>query len=181
MMGRCVSEGNGAAEIRAGRLDRPRSTVIIPPMGKTFDDRTLPDRVFDGAARLLYRAGYRAARVWWRVRAPRHNGVAVLVRHGDRVLAVRHSYRPGYTVPGGEMGRDERPRDAAVRELAEETSIRARPDALFYRGKVHRTHVYELRLDEEPDLRVDHREIVDAVFLPAGEAARRDDVFRRLI
>lgn len=150
-------------------------------MGKTLDDRTLPDRVFDGAARFVYRAGYRAARVWWRVQKPRHTGVGVLVRHRDRVLAVLHSYRPGYTIPGGNKARNEKPRDTAVRELAEETAISARPDQLIYRKKLHNTHVYELRLDEEPDVRIDHREIVDAVFLPAEEAARRYRIFRPLV
>ena len=68
---------------------------------------------------MVYRAGYRAARVWWRVRKPQYRGVGVLVRHKNDVLAVLHSYRPGYTIPGGNRGRNEQPRDTAVRELAE--------------------------------------------------------------
>ena len=150
-------------------------------MGKTLDDRSLPDRLFDSAIRVAYRAGYRVARVWWRVYGPDHNGVGVLVRHNGHVLAVLHSYRPGYTIPGGGMGRGEPARDAAVRELAEETSIRARPEDLVYRRKVGKTHVYELRLDVEPDVRIDYREIVDAVFLPVEEAARHSRIFRALV
>ncbi len=130
---------------------------------------------------MVYRTGYRAARVWWRIRKPKGQGVGILVRHGDNVLAVLHSYRPGYTLPGGSVGRNEKPRDTAVRELAEELSIVVQPEDLTYVKKLWRSHIFELRFDEEPDIRIDHREIVDAVFLPAEEAARRYGIFRQLV
>src|SRR5690606_27578643 len=103
------------------------------------------------------------------------------VRHGGRVLAVRHSYRPGYTIPGGGVGRGEEPRATAVRELAEELSLAAEPAALVYKRRVRNTLVYELRLDAAPDLRIDNRELVEAVFLTPAEATRRNPDFRRFI
>ena len=150
-------------------------------MGKTTADRTLAARMFDAAARAAYRAGYRTMRVWWRINPPNHTGVGVLIRHNGHVLAVRHSYRPGYTIPGGEIGRGEAPRDTAVRELAEELSLEADADALVYRRRVRNTHVYELRLAEEPAIRIDNREIVEAVFLTPAEAARRNPDFRHFM
>ena len=150
-------------------------------MGKTDNDRTLAARLFDGAARVTFRYGYKAMRLLWRVYKPRHNGVGVLIRHDDQVLAVRHSYRPGYTIPGGGMNRRENPRQTAVRELAEELSITANPDHLVYKRHVHNTHLFELRLAEKPLIRIDHREIIEALFLSPEEAIRRNPSFRQFI
>ena len=43
--------------------------------------------------RLAYRVGFRAARLWWRVRRPAHDGAVVAVWVDGRVLAVQQSYR----------------------------------------------------------------------------------------
>lgn len=111
----------------------------------------------------------------------RGTGVGVVIRHKDRVLAVRHSYRPGYDIPGGGVGRHEQPRETAVRELAEELSLEADPDALIYKKQHHRSHLFELTLDEEPDIRIDNREVIEAVFLTPDEAIRRNPSFRHFI
>ncbi len=150
-------------------------------MGKTDNDRTVIRRLFDGAARLVFRLGYTALRPLWRVYKPRHNGVGVLIRYDDQVLAVRHSYRRGYTVPGGGMDHGENPRQTAVRELAEELSITADPDHLVYKRHVHHAPLFELRLAEMPDIRIDHREIVEALFLSPEEAVRHTPSFRQFI
>lgn len=148
---------------------------------RTVYERTWPGRLFDGAARLAFRLGYKTLTLTWRFYKPRHNGVGVLIRHDDQVLAVRHSYRPGFTIPGGGMNRRESPRQTAVRELAEELSISADPDHLVYKRRVHNTHLYELRLAERPRIRIDHREIVEALFMSPEEAMRRNPSFRRFI
>jgi len=150
-------------------------------MGKMDYERTLATRLIDGAARLVFRLGYKAMRLIWRIYKPRQNGVGVLIRHDDQVLAVLHSHRPGYTIPGGGMNRRENPRQAAVRELAEDLSISANPDHLVYKRHVYNTHVYELRLAERPDIRIDHREIIEALFMSPEEAMRHSPSFRQLI
>ena len=150
-------------------------------MGKTDYNRPMVTRLSDGAMRLVYRFGYKAMQQVWRFRKPRGFGVGIVIRHDDQVLAVKHSYRPGYTIPGGGVRRHEDPRQTAVRELAEELSITADPDNLIYKRKVYRSHLYELRLAEKPDIRIDNREIIEALFLSPEEAMRRNPSFRQYI
>ena len=123
--------------------------------------------------RIAYRVGFRAARLWWRLRRPAHDGALVAVRHGGRVLAVRQSYRSNLSWPGGGIRRGEEPREAARRELREELGLDVRPDDLVLAREMvvdwdfRRDHVrvFELRLRAEPALRIDNREIVAARFV----------------
>lgn len=150
-------------------------------MGKTNSDRTVAGRVYDGCARLVFRVGYRGLKALPRVRRSRSMGVGVVIRHKGRVLAVRHSYRPGYDIPGGGVRRREHPRDTAVRELAEELSIHAEPDALVYKRRYHRSHLFELTLDREPAIAIDNREVIEAVFLSPEDAISRNPEFRHFV
>ena len=103
---------------------------------------------------------------------PRVSGAVVLVRVHGELLLIRSSYRPWYTVPGGRMQRGEEPRLAALRELAEEVGLAPAPGALRALGEfvIHHSniedhvHAFELRLDAQPALRIDSREIVWAGF-----------------
>lgn len=150
-------------------------------MGKTDYDRNVAGRIYDGCARMVFRAGYRALKMLPRLRKSGSMGVGVVIRHKDRVLAVRHSYRPGYDIPGGGVGRREHPRDTAVRELAEELSIHVDRDALVYKRRHHRSHLFELTFNREPDIRIDNREVIEAVFLTPEEAVSRNPAFRHFI
>jgi 8-oxo-dGTP pyrophosphatase MutT (NUDIX family) len=77
----------------------------------------------------LRRVGYRIAhallRTYWRVARPHTRGVKCVVREGDAVLFVRHSYgdRRCWELPGGGIKRGEEPRDAAAREAREELGL----------------------------------------------------------
>ena len=65
-----------------------------------------------------------AARLYWRVTRPLTAGVRALVRDGEgRVLLVRHTYLPGWYLPGGGVDRSETMHEAVRRELKEETGI----------------------------------------------------------
>ena len=56
--------------------------------------------------------------------APTALGVAALVLDADgRVLMVRHSYNPGWRLPGGDVDRGEPPAVAVLRELREEVGL----------------------------------------------------------
>jgi 8-oxo-dGTP pyrophosphatase MutT (NUDIX family) len=139
--------------------------------------------VVDWPWRLAYRVGFRLARVWWRLRRPDHDGAMVAVWVDGRVLAVQQSYRTNPSWPGGGIRRGEEPREAARRELREELGLEVAPDDLVLAREMvvdwdyRREHVriFELRLDAEPVLRIDNREIVAARFVdPQALLAERD-------
>lgn len=69
------------------------------------------------APRLLYRLHLS----WLRLRPPVTVGVrTMIVDDKDRVLLVRHTYRPGWYFPGGGVKRWETLEEAACREAREE-------------------------------------------------------------
>src|SRR5262245_38500630 len=77
-----------------------------------------------------YRLVYRAALVWWFIRRPHTAGSVVAIWSGGRVLLVRTSYRPHYSLPGGFTRSSETPAAGAARELHEELGLRVDPAAL---------------------------------------------------
>ena len=136
--------------------------------------------VTDAFHRIALRIAWLGLRSYAFLARPRVRGVAVLVCCDDRILLIRNSYRPGHAVPGGRAHRREDPAAAAVRELREETGIECLPEDLSSLG-MHmvrhsnmedHVHFFELRCLEEPQIRVDRREVVWGGFL-TREAARR--------
>jgi hypothetical protein len=65
--------------------------------------------------RTAFRLGFPLARLWWRMTAPRHEGVLVAAYIGPALLLVRSSYRRGWHLPGGGVRRGEMPETAARR------------------------------------------------------------------
>jgi len=71
----------------------------------------------------------------------------VFVREGDTVLLMQQADRDSewgtggeWTLPGGHPEYDESPREGAIRELAEETGLRAAPEDLTLLAAPHSTH-----------------------------------------
>lgn len=63
----------------------------------------------------------RVAIRWW---GPSYTvGALCVVVDGDDILLVRHTYRTGWSAPGGLLGRGERPERSAVREAMEEVGL----------------------------------------------------------
>ena len=125
------------------------------------------------ARRRVFRVGYLALQAWWLVRRPSTAGVKVVVRRGDDVLLVRHTYgrRSEWDLPGGFINEGEAPQDAALREIAEEVGLQAeRPvalGALVQRssGRRDRVHAFATDVDGAP-LEVDAGEIAQARWFP---------------
>jgi 8-oxo-dGTP pyrophosphatase MutT (NUDIX family) len=61
---------------------------------------------------------------------PHTHGALVAIWHQQRLLLVQASYRRSLSLPGGGIERGETPRQAAVRELAEELGLRVAPQEL---------------------------------------------------
>ena len=138
--------------------------AAIPPTTPTPRPRPLRDLAW----RTIFRLGFPVARLWWRLSRPHHEGALVAVRVGPSVLILRSSYRRAWNLPGGGIRPGEPPYDAARRELAEELGLAV--PALDpvgtasgrWDGRRDRVHLFELRLDRLPPLRLDNREIIAA-------------------
>src|SRR5579883_481060 len=66
---------------------------------------------------------HQARRLYWRAAEPSILGVrALLVQEGEVVL-VRHTYQPGWYLPGGKVERGETAAAAMRREVAEECAL----------------------------------------------------------
>ena len=128
--------------------------------------------------RAVYRVAHWGLRLLWFIRRPETAGALVAVWHQGRVLLVKNSYRPQLTLPGGYVRPREDRRTAAARELHEEVGIRVQPKRLVQ--AYHGTHlfehrqdtldIYELEMEDAPEVRVDHREVVRAEFCTPEEA-----------
>jgi ADP-ribose pyrophosphatase YjhB (NUDIX family) len=127
------------------------------------------------ARRRVFRIGYFALQGWWLVRRPHTAGVKVVLRRGDEVLLVRHTYgrRAEWDLPGGFINGGEDPQDAVLRELEEEVGLRAqRPVALgaiLLRSSGRRDTVHCFAADADgdaPALAVDAGEIAQARWFP---------------
>jgi 8-oxo-dGTP pyrophosphatase MutT (NUDIX family) len=119
--------------------------------------------------RVAYRVGYLVLRPWWFVTRPHTRGVKAVVRCGDRVLLVRHTYarRGEWDLPGGFLHPDEAPELALARELREElgitpaqvTGIGVSPSRFDHK----REQLYSFVVDvEDEGIRPSEAEIADA-------------------
>jgi ADP-ribose pyrophosphatase YjhB (NUDIX family) len=88
-------------------------------------EEQLRRRVSPRVLRAAYRAGYQALRPWWFVARPRTRGMKAVVRRGEEVLLVRHTYarRGLWDLPGGFVRSDEEAETTARRELWEELGV----------------------------------------------------------
>jgi len=134
---------------------------------------------------MLWRIGLRVAirvlRVVWFFQRPIANGAYVAVWWDEQLLLIRNSYRPREAVPCGAIDRGETAVAAAVRELSEEVGIAAREEQLRFVCEVvvefdfkhDHANFFELRLEAEPTVKIDNREVVWAGFVPESLLADR--------
>lgn len=115
---------------------------------------------------------------WLNLIGHRWESAAVAVWHDGKVLKVRHSYRRGWSLPGGAVRRGEDPRLAACREVREEVGLDIDPDELVpvtnKRPGTRRYHLYQCWLAERPQIKIDTWEIVEAKFLAPRQTGRSE-------
>jgi 8-oxo-dGTP pyrophosphatase MutT (NUDIX family) len=74
--------------------------------------------------RIAYRVAYTLLRCYWFVARPVGDGVKCVLRDGEQILLVRHTYgRRSWQFPGGTVKRSEPPQIAARREIREELGL----------------------------------------------------------
>jgi len=137
----------------------------------------------DALCRLALNIAYRLLLVYWFVFRPTEYGVYVAVWCHGRILLIRNSYKPHYTLPSGSRRRREEPAAAAVRELRQEVGIDLETDRLdrvgefLSRQEYKRDYsvVFEVDVAPEPEITIDRREVVEAQFV-AFEAAQKKPV-----
>ncbi len=129
--------------------------------------------------RLSYRLAHCALAVWWAVRRPHTHGVKLVLRDGERVLLVRHTYgdRGRWELPGGGIRAGETPAAAARREAGEELGQADAGWTAFGEATLrgHRTttlHGFTAPWDGRP-LRLDPGEIAECAWWGAELPQRR--------
>ena len=84
----------------------------------------------------------RAFQTWWRILRPMTLGVrGVVVDDQGRVLLLRHTYTPGWHMPGGGIEKGETALEALQRELLEEAGVAASPADLRL-ASIHANHAF---------------------------------------
>jgi 8-oxo-dGTP pyrophosphatase MutT (NUDIX family) len=132
----------------------------------------------DRAWRAAYRLAFTGAKLWWRLRRPRHEGALVAVHVAQNLLLLRTSYRAAWNLPGGGVKSGESPEAAARRELFEETGLLAGPLVPVARltgvwlCRRETVHIFEWRPAELPPLRLDNREIIAARLVSPSKLRR---------
>lgn len=146
----------------------------MEPQGDEVDRPSLPVRFM----RWMVKA---ALHLFWRVKRGLTVGVRAAVIDGDnRIFLVRHTYVPGWYLPGGGVETGETVIDAMARELREEACIElaGKPQlhgVFFNRHVSKRDHVliyvvreFRILSRKRPD-----REIAESGFFPIDELPPR--------
>jgi ADP-ribose pyrophosphatase YjhB (NUDIX family) len=115
---------------------------------------------------LSMRVAYKLIRLHNRFIKSSTKGAAVAVWYNGQILVVRHSYMPGWSLPGGGGKKNEEPRVTASREISEEVGIDLALDELVLVRKSHSGHsLFEYQLSSPSEPQIDNREIIEAKFL----------------
>lgn len=65
---------------------------------------------------------------------------ALIINHNQEILLVKHTYLPGWHLPGGGLDAGETPKDAILREIREEACIKATCDPILFHVYTHQIY-----------------------------------------
>jgi NADH pyrophosphatase NudC (nudix superfamily) len=76
--------------------------------------------------RLVINILYPVAKIYWFLFRPKTQGTKCVIKFGDEILMVRHTYGNSdtWTFPGGGVKKGETPEEAVLREINEEVEIK---------------------------------------------------------
>ena len=128
----------------------------------------------------FYRIAYRLATISWAIFKPEIKGACVAIQCNGKILLVKNSYRDTYGLPGGMINRNEDADETAVRELREECGIDVDKSDLklwhvyqgYKKNRNDKCHIYELEMANEPEIKIDNREVIEAKFFDKTEIAK---------
>lgn len=144
--------------------------------------RSLPQQILDVSARQLYRLAHCCLTVFNELLPLAGRGAYVAVWHNDKILLIQNGYKSYNTFPCGNVGSSEGVECAAIRELYEEVGIYAHRAALelnmvlpYNERYDHQiVFMFELYLESLPNIRIDHREVVEAYWCTLSEALSKE-------
>ena len=129
--------------------------------------------VWKWCKRIYINSGHRLLRAWWFIVGGEDYGAKVIIKCGDKILLVKHTYgHKTWTLPGGGIQKSESPEAAARREVFEETDIRVvdlkyiGTFDLEYEHQKNHISCYLVELDILPTIHIDDFEIGDASWCP---------------
>lgn len=129
----------------------------------------------------LYRLASGLYELYRLVVKPHTHGALVALWWEQRLLVVQCSYRSTLSLPGGGIERGETPRQAAVRELAEELGLTVKLHQLMDPWQIRENSVqgrntvtiFALHAEEPPAVEIDGLEIVGYHWLYRNEIMAR--------
>lgn len=136
--------------------------------------------MIDRAFQLAYKAAYKMMRVYWGIARPDTHGALVAVWYQGRILLVKNSYVPYWSLPGGYVHSGETALQAALRELREEVGLKVDSSDLKpsldvkheWEGKHDHVEIFALESPQRPEVKIDRREVVDAQLFSPEEAMK---------
>ena len=126
---------------------------------------------------LLYKILYRLHLIFCFFVRPKVYGAYCIIRYGDRRLIIKNSYKDYWTIPCGMVDPGESYLAAAVRETREEVGIDLDMTKLtflslvqsFCEYKEDNIYLYSVRLDNEPKVILDGKEVLDYRWVTRNE------------
>lgn len=131
---------------------------------------------------------YPVALLYWWIFRPKTFGAKIILRSGNEILMVRHSYAGGnWTFPGGGLKRGETPEGAVRREVKEELgfNLAIEPKLIGELNsraeyKIDTIYVFLVDVDKFGPA-IDHQEIIEAQWFDFESLPNLSTINRKII